>query len=70
MDEIIKKLSKKYNLSLVEVEQIVTSQFRFIKRTIEDGDFKNVRLKHLGLFTVKKNRFKYYKDGRRKKECE
>jgi nucleoid DNA-binding protein len=70
MDEIIKKLAKKYDLSPFEVEHIVKSQFRFVKETMEAGDFKSVRLKHLGLFTVKKNRFKYYKDGRREKECE
>ncbi len=27
-----------------------------------------IRLKHLGMFTVKKNRFKYYKNGRKKKQ--
>ena len=67
MDEVIKKLAKKYSLSVLEVEQIVKSQFRFVKETIEAGDFKSVRLKHLGLFTVKKNRLNYYKDGGRRK---
>ena len=68
MDKIVKELAKKYKLTVFEVEQIVKSQFRFIKNVIEDGDFKSVRLKHLGLFTVKKNRLKYYKDGGRRKE--
>ena len=71
MEEIVKKLAKKYGLSTFEVEHIVKTQFRFVKQTIEQGDFKSVRLKHLGLFTVKKNRLNYYKDGgRRKEECE
>jgi len=68
MDKIVKALAKKYNLTAFEVEQIVKSQFSFIKNVIEEGDFKSVRLKHLGLFTVKKNRLKYYKDGGRRKE--
>ena len=71
MEEIVKKLAKKYNLTEFQVEHIVKTQFRFVKGVIEEGEFKSVRLKHLGLFTVKKNRLKYYKDGgRREEECE
>ena len=68
MDKLIKELSKKYNLSEFKIELIVKSQFGLLKEVIEDNDFKSIRLKHLGMFTVKKNRFKYYKDGGRKKE--
>tara|TARA_R100001244_G_C5102368_1_gene119130 strand:+ start:263 stop:496 length:234 start_codon:yes stop_codon:yes gene_type:complete len=68
MDQVIKDLAKKYKISVFEVEQIIKSQFSFVKNVIEQGDFKSVRLKHLGLFTVKKNRLKYYKDGGRRKE--
>ena len=68
MEKIIKTLAKKYNLSEFEIEHIVKTQFRFVKGVIEEGDFKSVRLKHLGLFTVKKNRLNYYKDGGRRKE--
>lgn len=67
MDKIIKKLAKKYGISEFKTELIVKSQFGLLKQTIEEGDFESVRLKHLGMFTVKKNRFKYYKNGRRKK---
>ena len=65
MDKIIKKLAKKYNLSEFKIELIIKSQFSLLKNTVEEGDFKSTRLKHLGMFTVKKNRFKYYKDGKR-----
>ena len=68
MEKIIKKLAKRYNLSAFEIEEIIKSQFRFLKETVEEGEFKSLRIKHLGLFTVKKNRFKYYKNGRREKE--
>lgn len=67
MDKLIKKLAKKYNLSEFKTELIVKSQFGLLKEVIEEGDFEATRLKHLGMFTVKKNRFKYYKNGRREK---
>mgnify|MGYP003660604413 FL=1 len=65
MDKIIKKLAKKYNISEFKTNLIVKSQFGLLKKAVEKGDFKSVRLKHLGMFTVKKNRFKYYKNGKR-----
>lgn len=68
MDKLIKELAKKYSLSEFRIELIIKSQFRLLKNNIEKGDFESTRLKHLGMFTVKKNRFKYYKDDRRRKE--
>ena len=65
MDKLIKKLAKKYNCSEFKIELIIKSQFGIIRESIENGDFKSTRLKHLGLFTVKKNRFKFYKNGRK-----
>jgi nucleoid DNA-binding protein len=67
VDRIIKKLAKKYSISEFKAELIVKSQFGLVKKAIESGDFESVRLKHLGMFAVKKNRFKYYKNGRREK---
>mgnify|MGYP003116473725 FL=1 len=67
MDKIIEKLAKKYNISEFKAELIVKSQFKLLKESIESGNFKSVRLKHLGIFTVKKNRFKYYKNGSKEK---
>ena len=66
MDKLVKKLAKKYNLSEFKTELIIKSQFGLLKKVIEEGDFESTRLKHLGMFTVKKNRFKYYKNGRKK----
>lgn len=68
MEKIIKELASKYNISEFKVDLIVKSQFGLLKDAIENGNFKSARLKHLGIFTVKKNRFNYYKNGRRKKE--
>ena len=67
MDKLIKQLSKKYKISEFKIELIIKSQFGLLKKVIENGEFESVRLKHLGMFTVKKNRFKYYKNGRRAK---
>ena len=67
MDQLIKKLAKKYKLSEFRIELIIKSQFGLLKKVIEDGDFESTRLKHLGMFTVKKNRFKYYKNGKKRK---
>jgi len=68
VDKIIKKLAKKHKLSEFKIELIVKSQFSLLKNTIEEGDFKSTRLKHLGMFTVKKNRLNYYKNGPRRQK--
>ena len=68
MDKLIKKLAKKYKLSEFKTELIIKAQFKLLRQTIENGKFESTRLKHLGMFTVKKNRLKYYKNGRREKK--
>jgi nucleoid DNA-binding protein len=65
VEEIIKKLASKYNISEFKTDLIVKAQFGLLKEAVESGEFKSVRLKHLGIFTVKKNRFNYYKDGKK-----
>jgi|TARA_X000001388_G_scaffold20665_2_gene13703 nucleoid DNA-binding protein len=67
VDTIVKKLAKKYNISEFKIELIIKSQFGLLKKAIEEGDFESVRVKHVGMFTVKKNRLKYYKDGTKEK---
>jgi len=66
VDKLIKEIAGKYKISEFKADLIIKSQFKLLKETISSGDFKSLRLKHLGMFTVKKNRFKYYKDGKRK----
>jgi len=60
--KIVKELSLKYNLPESKIWEIVTHPFTVLVRTIREGAFKNVRILHLGIFRVKKNRFKYYKN--------
>ena len=68
MDKLIKKLAKKHNLTEFKIELIIKAQFGLLKNVIEKGKFESTRLKHLGMFTVKKNRLKHYKDGGRRKK--
>jgi len=52
VDEIVKAIAKKYEISEFKADLIVKSQFKILKNIIEEGDFKSLRLKHLGMFTV------------------
>jgi len=62
MQEIIKKLSKKHNLSEEIIEKIVKSQFEFLKDCVERGTLESVRLHHLGIFRAKPGRVKALKE--------
>lgn len=49
-DEIIKELAIKYDLPRVEIERIVSSQFRLIERIITNKECKTINCKYLGKF--------------------
>lgn len=49
-EDIINILSNKYNLSKVEIKEIVDSQFSFVRDTMKDGKFNSVRLPYFGIF--------------------
>lgn len=58
--EIIKKLSEKYSVTELDVEQVVNSAFKTVMITMREGnfeevDFKNVRIDSLGTFYMSKN---------------
>jgi nucleoid DNA-binding protein len=55
--DIIASLAKKYNLSIREIKQIVSCQFRMIAKSIREG--KDIKIKYLGVFR-KKYKFKDY----------
>ena len=53
--EIIKNLSIKYNISIQEIEKIVSSPFKLQVKVMREGDrdtqdFKSVRIKNFGIF--------------------
>ncbi len=56
---LIQKLATKYNLPLKKIEDIVFSQFKFVAKQIEKGNFDTIRLPYFGKFHVNKNRLKY-----------
>ena len=45
--------------SLREIEEIVESQFEFLKGAMEEGAFSQVRFPYLGKFYVKPGRLSY-----------
>lgn len=55
-NSIIKFLAKKFNLTEDIIENIVRTQFRFVKDTMEQGELESVHLHHLGKFCVKPGR--------------
>jgi nucleoid DNA-binding protein len=58
-EELIYALANKYNLPIQKVEEIVTFQFKFVKKIMSKGDFESVRLPYFGKFSAKKERIKY-----------
>ena len=58
-EELIYFLANKYNLPIQQIEEIVTSQFKFVKNIMSAGDFESVRLPYFGKFSAKKERIKH-----------
>lgn len=54
MDEIIKELAKKYNMTQGAIRAIIESPFRFIDQNIEKRTWENYNLDGLGKIVVKK----------------
>ena len=58
---IIRKIAEKENLTIKQVEEIVSSFFRFTHKEMKEGDkytrsYKPVRLFKFGIFKVKQGR--------------
>ena len=58
---IIKKIAEKENLTIKQVEEIVSSFFRFTHKRMKEGDkytrsYNSVRLFKFGIFKVKQGR--------------
>lgn len=60
--ELIEKLSHKYNVSLKDVEHTVNYQAKYVSQTIRDGKFEAVRLPYFGVFRVHPGRLKHLKN--------
>jgi nucleoid DNA-binding protein len=56
MNEIILEIVQEDGGTYEEVSEVVMSQFSFVKRHIEKGEFSTIRLPYLGKFYVKPGR--------------
>ncbi len=52
IENIIKKLAIKYNLSEITVDRIITNQFKFVVKEIESQELNNIMLQHIGKFCM------------------
>jgi nucleoid DNA-binding protein len=66
MESIIKEISLRLNIPRVDVERVINSQFKLIRDIISEGEFKSYRAINLGIFAVKPNRLKNYKNVKTK----
>ena len=53
MEDFIRQLAAKYELSEDIIEKIVRSEFNFVKDTMEEGSFESVHLHYFGKFACK-----------------
>lgn len=66
--KLIKQAAKEHNLSEIKTELIVLSQFKFVRNVMEEGDYKSIRLMHLGKFVASPKRIKQREDKKKKDE--
>ena len=66
-EEIIRKLSYKYDIPIKIVTDIINYQFKYIAKIIKEGNFETIRLPYFGKFTVNKNRVKHINNLKNKK---
>jgi nucleoid DNA-binding protein len=65
-EQLIQKLAEKYALPHKEVEKIVSSQSKLVRKTMAAGKFEAIRLPFLGRFWAKPARIKNIQDAKRK----
>ena len=58
-EDLIYALATKYNLPISKIEEIVTYQFKFVKKVMQKGEFEAIRLPYFGKFSAKKERIKH-----------
>ena len=56
LSDLYNKLGKKYNLPPFVIQGIITDQYRFIKKNLQDSKFPNIFVHGLGRFQVKDGR--------------
>lgn len=56
LSEFYNTLGEKYNLPPFVIQGIITNQYRFIKKNLQDSKFPNIFVHGLGRFQVKDGR--------------
>jgi hypothetical protein len=64
--KLIKQTAKEYNISEIKAELIILSQFKFTRNVMEEGEYKSIRLMHLGKFVASPKRIKQREDKKKK----
>lgn len=59
LQEVLKQIAEKHNVSATEVERIMDAQFRVVINTIREKENKTILLIHLGKFTPVERRKRY-----------
>jgi nucleoid DNA-binding protein len=73
---LIRILAAKYNLTIKQTQEIVMSQFSYLKKEMSKGEvnnyptFKNVLLKHLGTFYASEGKINHMLEISKRKEDE
>lgn len=74
VDRIIKSISLYYRIPVKDVEDMIKSQFAFVRHVIESAErdkeetFKTVKLPMFGKFIVKKNMIKHIINSKNKRD--
>lgn len=74
LKKILKDISKETGISVEEVEDVVLSQFKFIRDTISSGNpdepesFKNINVAYLGKFVIRDYKVKELNEKRKRRD--
>ena len=52
VEELITQVAKEHNISKAKATEAVMSQFKYLRATMESGEFKSVQLRYFGKFEV------------------
>ena len=64
---IEKEIADELGLEIEDVQQAVNTQFKFVAKTMGEGDYRGIRLHYLGKFHVKKKRLEKQRERYMKK---
>ena len=68
MEEVIKRIAKKYGIHKIVVEEMIKSHFSLVRDVMKNGEFEAIRLESVGIFAVKPGRLDYVKEVNKKSD--